>query len=284
MTDRNGSIEARRQAEKVVCPLPAQRSISVPQLYVIGFGMSTACPTCKRDDFASLQGLKNHHAKAHDAVLIDWTECEWCEQPIIDDPRASGGDYCSPECSQKASSEKLSCELVEVECRKCGNRKEIYPYRAPDDKKLDSCSECWGERVDDVCETCGTHIEIRPYRKDQKHFCSESCESEWQSERFSGETHPRWTGGSNLQFGDNWEQKRREQLDKSDECAVCGMSREQHYSEYRRDIHVHHIRPRREYIENKQPIEKANKIQNLMTLCQIHHRQVEAGTVEVNNE
>lgn len=51
-----------------------------------------------------------------------------------------------------------------------------------------------GETV--ACATCGTEISRQPYevQKYENHFCSDKCETEWRSERYSGEKNPYSSG------------------------------------------------------------------------------------------
>lgn len=213
--------------------------------------MSATCPTCDRDGFKNNRGVELHHVSVHEAVLIDWTECSWCSSPIIDDPRSPGGEYCSPECSQKASSENLRCEKIEVHCDWCGEDKRVYPYR---------------------------------YSEERRYYCDEQCQGAWLSENKVGEDHPLYQGGGEWtdKFGSQWHVIREEQINRDDrECIICGITRDEHYEEYGFDLNVHHKVPRRKYYKSGKSMDEANRPDNLVTLCKKHHVQAENGVIEV---
>lgn len=89
-------------------------------------------------------------------------------------------------------------------------------------------------------------------------------------------------------FGPNWDEKRAQALDRDEyECQVCGIGDEEH-----RETHgdgsglcVHHITPRVEYIvAGELDYVKANRLQNLITVCLRCHGAVEGmGEVETRD-
>ncbi len=53
----------------------------------------------------------------------------------------------------------------------------------------------------------------------------------------------------------------------------CEMTREEHYGQYENDPHIHHIVPISASMASDDPDYKAmNHVDNLVTLCVIHHR------------
>jgi DEAD/DEAH box helicase domain-containing protein len=78
------------------------------------------------------------------------------------------------------------------------------------------------------------------------------------------------------EYGPNWQQQRERALARDGyQCRTCG-------SEARpgKGLHVHHIRPFRDYgyiAGNNEAYRLANEIENLVTLCPSCHRQAEAG-------
>jgi len=79
-----------------------------------------------------------------------------------------------------------------------------------------------------------------------------------------GQLHHNWKGGGRKWYGPNWNKKRKQAIDRdAEQCVICGIGRDEHYSEYETDLHVHHITPLRRF-EN---YEDANALGNLMTLC-----------------
>lgn len=135
--------------------------------------------------------------------------------------------------------------------------------------------------VETECAYCGNSLERvhAIYEKSQRHFCSEKdCLSKWRSENRSGEDHPQYKSDKDrIPYGDNYEEMRQERLEYDDyQCVHCGMSREEHLSEYDSDLHMHHIKPRRSFYEDpNKTVEDSNTIGNLLTLCASHHKQWE---------
>ena len=73
-------------------------------------------------------------------------------------------------------------------------------------------------------------------------------------------------------YGPNWQQQRQKVLQRDDyRCRTCGAAGSTH-------LHVHHIRPFREYgfiSGENENYRKANKLDNLITLCPSCHRRAE---------
>lgn len=90
-------------------------------------------------------------------------------------------------------------------------------------------------------------------------------------------TEELWEAGILLRpnnYGPNWQQQRQKVLERDDfRCRTCGASA-------KKGLHVHHIRPFREFGyaagENENYI-LANQLSNLVTLCPSCHRNAEAG-------
>lgn len=241
-------------------------------------------PDCKMCDriFSTERGVKLHMTKTHSATPISWNFCNQCDYPIIDDPRSPGDKYCSESCSKEAFSEERSCKKVDIECKRCGNIRRVYPYRAEKefpDGFMQNCKKCMERKVDVECSTCSKDVTIQRYRLDtaDNHFCSEKCENKWRSKNYKKEKHPRWTGGyPDIPFGVNWENNREECISRDTGCFVCGMTREESVEKYERDLEVHHIIPRKTFYRSKElNINQANALENLMTLCIEHHRKAE---------
>jgi DEAD/DEAH box helicase domain-containing protein len=76
-------------------------------------------------------------------------------------------------------------------------------------------------------------------------------------------------------YGPNWPQQRQLALERDNRrCRTCGARAEEFL------LHVHHVRPFREYgyvPGRNENYRQANQIDNLMTLCPSCHRRAEAG-------
>lgn len=93
----------------------------------------------------------------------------------------------------------------------------------------------------------------------------------------SGSANPMWKPDSrrNRYYGPRWQQRRRQALDRDDfECQTpgCEISNEEHLERFGRSLGVHHIRPLGEF-ERDGTInyERANAVENLVTICAKHH-------------
>jgi len=89
--------------------------------------------------------------------------------------------------------------------------------------------------------------------------------------------NPNWKGGHSRYMGPNWNEQRQRRIERDGgKCVVCKLGMEEHKSRYNRELNVHHIEPRRKYIENGElDYKAANRIENLITLCQSCHKKWE---------
>lgn len=73
--------------------------------------------------------------------------------------------------------------------------------------------------------------------------------------RASGEDHPHWKKETEtLPRASNWPQQRRRALKRDEfeyQTPKCDVTREVHHKRYERDIHVHHIIPRRQFVNKE---------------------------------
>ncbi|WMT07796.1 helix-turn-helix domain-containing protein [Natrinema thermotolerans] len=95
--------------------------------------------------------------------------------------------------------------------------------------------------------------------------------------QLSGEDHPMWEGGQVHYYGPNWPEQREKRLERDDhQCVVCGVSESEYRDRTGRDLDVHHIRPRREFVDDDGlDHEAANRLDNLITLCRSCHAKWE---------
>jgi len=129
-----------------------------------------------------------------------------------------------------------------------------------------------GKKYTDAdCEWCGEslHLPIRRVERADNNFCSHQCNASYRSIHMRGEDHPLYVDGSHENYGENWREIRR-QVRKRDShlCQACGVDE----SELKRELHVHHIQPRRKF----NSLSKANQLENLVSLCGPCHRKWES--------
>lgn len=99
----------------------------------------------------------------------------------------------------------------------------------------------------------------------------------------AGVDHPQFQHKKTDNFGPNWDtQKLRARIRDHGQCQVCGIHDGNHISVYGRVNHVHHIQPRAEYIDANGVFdyERANRLENLITLCSSHHKQLEGLPID----
>lgn len=126
----------------------------------------------------------------------------------------------------------------------------------------------------DVSHTCVQHhlrrhgIELR-----ESHFTGE----------LSGPDHPAWKGGYDPYYGPNWQEQREKALRRDNyRCVDCGITNEEHKQKFGRALTCHHVTPIREFKQKYDAPEwweRANELENLVTLCDPHHDKWEGVPV-----
>jgi len=103
----------------------------------------------------------------------------------------------------------------------------------------------------------------------------------------SGEDHYAYKGGGGLSYyGPNWdEQKLKARIRDHCQCQVCGKHDGEHIEQHGRVNHVHHIKPRRDFIDDDGLLnwKESNKLSNLITLCSNHHPKLEGILIDNRN-
>lgn len=250
-------------------------------------GGRSECPSCG-GAFDTERAMKIHHKKKHNESLAGVTvTCDQCGQEIRGrkSSKTEGRNYCSKECFYNHRSQ-LQDNNVQVECEFCNTQYRVPPHK---EKVTKFCSrECKGknlakvenpkEHVELECESCGDGFQIPPSHNEQRVYCSNGCRYEAFQDRFSGQSNPRWKGGV-ADYGDNWREQRKAALDRDNyRCTRCDMTNTKHREKYNQSLHVHHIEPVRLF-ENH---EKANKLSNLITLCQLCHNRLEGLPIDMS--
>lgn len=202
--------------------------------------------------------------------------------------------YCSKKCSGLAHADEKRTK-VEVVCEECGKKFSrtpfeiqkvrhvfcsrtcfsIYQSRAMKGKPAPFTGMKFQERTKNgtvlkVCKQCGNGYRIKKSRADRNSFCSTRCEYDWMSANMKGDNNPAWQGGYEAYYGPNWLQQRRNARRRDNyTCQRCGLKEADHY----RQLDVHHIIPFRVF--GVQNFLQANKLSNLVTLCNTCHVVVE---------
>jgi len=218
--------------------------------------MTKECPTCEKDFFKTEASMRSHHTQAHGESIAgyDYT-CEWCGErgtkSQIDD--RDDHQFCS------------------TECYHTWRRNTLVGEESP----------AWeGKTVKKDCEWCGQSVvkQLAHIEGNERAFCNQDCHGNWLSENRRGENATRWKGGIDLDYGPNWGRKRQMRLEEDNHsCVVCGMEENEHKHTYGTSLHVHHIQPMRQFKSDDGEMnhERANRLNNLVTLCVSCHSRWE---------
>lgn len=205
--------------------------------------------------------------------------------------------FCSRECYHEFGRPDMRGEnnpnpstgKVTIECDWCGDEFEVYPYRA-DDARFCS-TECDGKFKEGItgeehprwkggppahtCQNCGDTFERYDTVGRDCEYCSKECYREASEEIFADDGNPAWRGGYRTYYGPNWDEQREKALKRDDyTCQDC----EQHADDMDRSPDVHHKKRLgwfKEEYDDPEWWEKANALDNLVTLCESCHMKVE---------
>jgi endogenous inhibitor of DNA gyrase (YacG/DUF329 family)/transposase-like protein len=187
---------------------------------------------------------------------------------------------------EAAGLEPLKKGRVTIECELCGETKRVKHANRDTRFCSNECANKWksdaysgaqhhnyaGE-VNFTCEWCG---QAETFRKSEapERFCSQACMLEWRSTEYSGEGHPRWKNNGRYYRGANWHTQREKARERDNhKCQQCGKESGEESHD------VHHIIPFEEFDDH----ERANRLENLITLCKSCHQNVEWGNISVQS-
>lgn len=181
-------------------------------------GEDTECPTCGRDDFASRQGLLQHRRRGHGEEIREEVACDNCGRSLSRTPANinEGWNFCDYDCMSEfyaENSEEVKHDTREVVgCDFCGEELLLNEARRERSEHHFCDQTCKGrwmsenltgeahpnakEKVATECSNCGADITRHPHRiqEYEKHFCSQECVGEHQSQHQTGKQNPNWSG------------------------------------------------------------------------------------------
>jgi len=205
--------------------------------------------------------MRSHHKQAHGESIAGFEfTCHHCgetgKKSQIDD--RDDHQFCSTECYHEWRAETLVGEN----------------------------SPMWeGRTVTVCCDSCGCSVEKAAIRLEQneRSFCSTKCHGDWLSENRTGSDAPQWKGGVKINYGPNWQEQREKALKRDgNSCVICGMSNKEHRQTYDISLNVHHVQPAIEFLESENRIdhERANRLDNLLTMCVQCHAEYEGIPID----
>jgi 5-methylcytosine-specific restriction endonuclease McrA len=234
----------------------------------------------KQDVLSDIRACFEKYGQVNRTILND--DDEFCSGKTVYNKFGSFSDACR-QADVPHDDKPQSKNKINIKCLSCGKTRKVYPYRAENEfpnETSQTCKKCMDKKINTSCSWCGDEITKHRYlvERAENNFCSYDCFGSWRSENIKGENHPRYEGGPILEMGHNWSNIREMVIDRDDdECVSCGMSRDEHIEKFNRDINVHHIMPRKKFIEcNEKNIDDANEMDNLKTLCIPCHQKEEA--------
>ena len=225
----------------------------------------------------------------------EYFDCSWCGDEIYKSPSQIGemGDYsldnhfCSKECESEFKSSEWVGENhpswdggnVELNCEECNAVFDVKPAQADEAKycSQDCSAKAHTTELEEIeCSWCKEKFNRKPHMIRYEHnLCSIDCQKDWLSEYRKGDKNPQWKGDDKrkqVYYGKNWPDQRLKAIKRDDnQCQECGLRRSEHIERFELDIHVHHKTPFRTFDD----AEKANKLENLQTLCMRCHPSVE---------
>ena len=186
-------------------------------------GDDTTCPTCGRDDFSCVQGMRSHHTMVHGETLtlitIECSQCGVAYEAKEANAKRYSDHFCSNECmsgwmeGRPTGNYKLGAEyrdeehlhklyhddgksLTEIADEAGVAPQTIHSWMIRLDIPRRSVEEGDGHlqhsKVEVTCSNCGTELTRVPSRMDrnERHFCSGSCHMEWRSKHWTGSDNP----------------------------------------------------------------------------------------------
>jgi len=230
--------------------------------------------------------MEKHHVVNKERLTL---KCEnpACSETVEKTPGVADRSeyhYCSQDCHYAHKSERYGGDgnpvstLKSVKCDVCGDVFQRGKW-ARERYKRTYCSDCWGDsKVEMQCDWCGETERVWPSWKRARRFCSKSCTSEWQSETWVGEEHPRSKQGRLPgYYGPNFSHQRLKAIIRDQaRCQRCGMTDKESHQRYGESLSAHHETAFREFVEGDEiDYEAANKLENLTPLCRSCHSKVE---------
>lgn len=238
-------------------------------------------------------------------VELNCAECNDCFE-VVKWKAERGRKYCSQQCHINSGRKNTTCDFCDSEivvqkgefqkmesifcnnscyikyrkdngtltkpCDECGSEIEITKYRNSIHPKIFCSKSCQGKysrkKVDIICTGCGEVFKRRPSEVNESgnNFCSKSCMDNF------------YISKSAQNYGSGWQESRTEARKRDNyECQICGRDK----SDLGQNPSVHHITPVSWFERNNFHRTDAHYKENLVLLCEHHHKKVEYGVIEL---
>lgn len=201
------------------------------------------------------------------------SNCNQCKSIIKIKPNrvSVNGNFCNRTC-WKLYKQNFT---VKLNCLNCGCEFKRQKSRLKYGRGKYCSTECQyrsiknaprkSEYVNCICVGCGEGFSKNKSSLDQKKGGGKYCSRICMNSNRKGKLHPQYIDGGEEKRGANWQSQKRKALKRDNrECQVC-------FSKI--NIHVHHKIPYRKFNNNYL---QANELDNLICLCEKHHREADA--------
>ena len=198
--------------------------------------------------------------------MYDWREDNtfYSKYPELEDPEWIRERHHDRGMTYREISEELGCSHSNVHKR--AQQHGIEPQRERYNKLADK--EWLREHNHDKQMRLYEMANLIGCTRSAVGFAMKRHQLEIQRHHAKGENSPFWEEGYDRYYGANWQEKRKEARERDGyKCQDCGVSEQ----ELEIPLHVHHINP----IKNFDDVEDANRLSNLVSLCQPCHNRWE---------
>lgn len=266
------------------------------------------CPSCGKE-FDKIGSMRLHYTKKQDAdhdgeISYENVECKECGtefESLISREKK----YCN-------SCWKGSVYMDEEDRRKIGDANRGNTHTEESKQKMSESSSgenaSWYGITGEEHPNYGVSYDYTEEHKDkiskslsgrklsEEHKNNLSKSQKGHNHALSGEEHPMWnmTGSDNpnwnpesqsvTRYSEDFYDNRVKAMERDKyECRVCGKDNEKQKKDSGMSLHVHHITPRSEFIEDdmERPPNEAAELSNLFTVCSECHQKVECGEIEI---
>jgi len=212
----------------------------------------------------------------HNSVENTTTVCKNCNEEFEHKPYIDR-TFCDIDCRNdyKNGSESNFWKggKVTKKCVECGCSFEVHPSHA--DQRKHCSNDCLNRSVELECEWCGSCFSVNKSRRDTARCCSQDC---WAKLRatFPQEQQPAYKGADkDYDYGPNWYPQRRKARKRDHySCQICGRD-ERQLGKIPSCHHITKLRHYRKEYDAPEWYERGNRLENLILLCEDHHKKWE---------